>query len=526
MKMTKLLLSILLLVPAAILAQDAPKPQIDDPTLAIPKNHSVVIRLPSPERMDAIGKQLHPSLVGLVPAEVAALLEKGGLSGLLLAKSGLAGKEIDRNKPIYVVPTSGGTVAIASNPQKGIVATGPAGAMQAEKRTAPTRLLEGDVALHFYASETTATYKPQIDQILQMAPMFANMSPIPLPDAVKLLIPPIVDLAGGAIYGVESIDYSLTLRGDWIESRGRVATKPDSAFRKALARAGKAGDHSLAGLLPKDALMYADTGLTPDWPSKELADFFEKKLGGNGIGIAVGNLMGPDFGSWGITTGRSATAVQLVGMQSGVSLAVHELMPGMDDSTVVAKFKTDKLNELLKKHNMPMVYKLTPEAAKHGETKIHRLDAEITDPMLAMLNKGAYLSFAVEGSYLVMVGSANAMEDIKAQIDRVRAGPVADHPHLKAMARLGRTRHVGITFNVGALKPLAPLLAFAAPEAAQMLGALPDSMLLSTSVTIAEGAVTWRGDWPTAEIIRIIKAVQRLEAGGEGAKPPPDEDFD
>ena len=197
----------------------------------------------------------------------------------------------------------------------------------------------------------------------------------------------------------------------------------------------------------------------------------------------------------------------------------------MDDSTVVAKFKTDKLNELLKKHNMPLVYKLTPEAAKHGETRIHRLDTEVTDPVLAMLAQGSYLCFAVEGSYLVMATSANAIEDIKGQLDLVRAGPVADHPHLRAMARLGRMRHVGITLNVGALKQFAPMLIFAPPEAARMLGALPDKMLLSTAITITGGAVTWRGDWPTGEIIAIIKAAQAIEAGGN-AKPPPDEDFD
>ena len=524
MRMTPLA-CVLLLFPGAILAQDPPQPPIVDPTLAIPKEHPLVVRLPSPERMDALGKQFHSALQGLVPAEVVAILKQGGASGLLLAETGLAGRELDRNKPVYLVPTAGGLVAIASSPGKGATATGPAKALQAEKRAAPTKLLAGDLALHFYASETTAAYKQQIDQALEMASTFANMSPVPLPDAIKLLIQPMVELAGGAVYGVESVDYALILHRDWIESRGRVATRPGSGFFRALARAGEPGDHSLAGMLPKDALIFADSWVTPDWPSKELTDFFEAKLGGNGIGRAIGSLMGIDFSGWGITTGRSAAAVQLVGMQGGVSLAVHELMPGMDDSTVVAKFGTDKLNELMQRHKLPITYKLTPEAARHGETRIHRVDTEFTDPMLANMAQGTYLCFAVEGSYLVLATSVNAIEDIKGQIDRVRAGPVADHPHLKAMARLGAKRHTGISFNVGALKAFAPLAFLAAPEAGRMLGALPDRLLLSTAITIRDGALTWRGDWPTGELIRIIKTVQGIEAGGK-PKPPPDEDFD
>lgn len=528
MRTFKLLLFVLCLAPAVLLAQDAgdkPAPNLD-PTARVPKGAPVLVRLPSPNRMDALGKQLHPLLKDLVPAEVGGLLEKGGASGLVLAQLGLAGKEIDRAKPVYVVPGPGGEVAIASTPENGVLATGGAGAMAADPRGTPTAMLPGDVSIHFYAGETVDAHRQDIEQMMQMAPMFLQMFGVQLPEAIQKAIPPVMDIARGGIFGIDGIDYSLTLRDGWIESNGRITSKAGSGMQSALARAGDPGDHSLAGMLPKKALMFIDSSTTPDWPNKETNAFFDKKSGADGFGKALTAMFNIDFASMGVTTGRYAMSVEFLNLQSAIKTMIYELKEGVDDAGVLAKIDIKATNEMLKKHQMPVSWTFTKDAAKDGETAIHKLEGNSSDALIAQIVAVQPTYFAVVGRYLVIVNSGDAANDIKKSIAAVRAGPDANHPHLKAMARLGRARHAGFTFNVGAVKPFLAMAGMmgAPPQLGQMAGAIPDTLLLSTAVRIDKSVVTWKGDWPLKEMVAVAKAARGMDGGGK--KPPPDEDFD
>ena len=100
----------LCLVPTILLAHD-PAP---DPTAQALESSHALVRLPSADRFDAIGKDLLPIIKGLLPAQVAGLLEKGSASGILIAALRLGGKEIARDKPIYLSPLPRGVFTIAS----------------------------------------------------------------------------------------------------------------------------------------------------------------------------------------------------------------------------------------------------------------------------------------------------------------------------------------------------------------------------------------------------------------------------
>jgi hypothetical protein len=41
---------------------------------------------------------------------------------------------------------------------------------------------------------------------------------------------------------------------------------------------------------------------------------------------------------------------------------------------------------------------------------------------------------------------------------------------------------------------------------------IPDELRLSTALSIEEGHVHWRGDWPAAEILAILKGVGSARA--------------
>lgn len=524
-------LTVLLLVPTVLFAQGEEKPK-PDLTACAPKGAPVLIRVAPPERIDAVGREVLPLIKSMLPPEGVALLEKAGLSAALLGQTDLDPASVDRTKPIYVAPVADGGVAIATTPDGGLTRSGSPRAFELPQRGTATELLAGDVSLHFYAGEVTEQYKNEIEGVFQFAQMMARVNPM-VPDSVRRIIPTVMDVARGGIHGIESIDYALTWKGGTIESEGRLTPKPDSGMRKLLARAGDPQDNGLAAYLPADAFVVADMAANADWPRKEAEDFFDKALG-EGAGAAFSNFLAPDIGSWGVTTGRQAFATQIMGMQSFVTTAVHELRPGVEPAGVIGKFDVEQLNATLKKAEVPVTYKLTKDVAKHGETALHRIEMESEDPVIGMMAAMMQIYVAAENGLLFVVSSPTAEEDMKALLDRARKGPNADHPHLEAMGRLGRKRNFGVSFNLGSLKQFAPLAAaFVNKEAAAALGNLPDSLLISTAVSVHDGVVHWRGDWPAKQMIEIAAAMtQTLPAPGEATPPkkkgeqPGDEDFD
>ena len=103
-----------------------------------------------------------------------------------------------------------------------------------------------------------------------------------------------------------------------------------------------------------------------------------------------------------------------------------------------------------------------------------------------------------------------AETEIRGLIDRVRSGGRKEHPHRKAMARLMPDRHEGVSFNLGALKPVLGMAAMFAPEAAQLVMYMPDDLWLSTALAVRDGHIHIRGDWPLMEIAAFAERVEKL----------------
>jgi hypothetical protein len=78
------------------------------------------------------------------------------------------------------------------------------------------------------------------------------------------------------------------------------------------------------------------------------------------------------------------------------------------------------------------------------------------------------------------------------------------------MARLMPDRHEGISINLGALKPILGMAAFALPDAAQFVGLMPDDLWMSTALAVRGGHIHLRGDWPLLEIAAIAERAGKL----------------
>jgi hypothetical protein len=54
------------------------------------------------------------------------------------------------------------------------------------------------------------------------------------------------------------------------------------------------------------------------------------------------------------------------------------------------------------------------------------------------------------------------------------------------------------------------MFAMAEPKMASVVKAIPNKMLLSTAISLRDGGLAWRGDWPLADVSKIAKAVFEL----------------
>jgi len=528
-----LLFALLAIAPAAIRAEDAPA-NPDAPTSQLPKHCDLCVRVPALDRIDQLAKDMSLVLELFGGDKAKAFLAQGAPSEMLLGVVGIDGTLVDRSKALYVgslgndpvvlIPAAAGatleapmeigeghTLTLADGI---LMATRPA-LRDAERRDRPAFMLPGDFSVHVFVSDITERHKEEIEK--GFAKAGAMMGGAPIPGGAEMM-QAMMGLFKGGLYSVESVDYALTWQGEGALAEGRLNFREGSGLRTFFARAGAPGDPGLAGVLPKNALFYVDTATNADWPTKELTEFAAANLGPKIAGM-IQQSMALSQVLQGAVTGRTAMSFSMAGFMGFSASSVAELREGVDAAALLNDFDAEKMNESLKAAGVPITVTLEKNIAKHGETPMHRWSFQSDQPELAML--GMMQTYvAVESGRLCTVNAMTAETDMRELLDRVRAGDDAAHPHLAAMARLGRGRNIGITFNVGQVKSLGMMIGMMAPQAAEALAMLPDTLTLSTSITFHEGNVQWRGDWPLKEIGKIVEKARA--AFGKGDKPDAD----
>lgn len=559
-----LVFCLLLLVPPIALAEEPPPPPPPAPeaagdavTAQVPKWSPFVLRISSLDRVDAVAKQVAPVLESFGLAQEAAMARDG--TATLFQMSGLDAALVDKSKPIYVAmaaeqapqlilhPAEGATWEGTKELEHGMTATLRGGAIVCsvprgrdpetnapvgESRGTPTAIaLQGDLVVHVYLGDLAERHKEDIEQAASAAVMQAGANPM-LPDAAKALLLPVVSGVKGAVFSVESFEYAVTLKEDRIQSEGLLTAKPGTSLRALLARAGAPGrTDDLMGYLPRNGIIYVDSVIAGDWPGKELAAMLDE-AGGEGMGRALQSMFGAAAMFSDHLTGRSATAVSMGGMMMGASVySIAEIKEGADLNAQIEKLDLTAMNEALKKVGIPISATIQKSIAKHGETALHRMSQQSENPMIAMQLAMMQTYLAVEGGYLVSVTSPTAEDDIRGLLDKIRTGkPDEQHPHSKAMARLGRAHNVGFTLNAGALKPLAMMfgMLLPVPGVQDALNNLPDELYFSTAINFSGGDLHWRGDWPSQKIVKMAQAIHaaEVERKKKAEEPEEEEDFD
>jgi len=526
-----------LLFPALRAEDEVAQKVPNDQTAQIPKTSPVCVRLPSLNRVDALAKQFAP-IIDMMQPGVKPLLE-AGISNMMMAQLGLDPAGFNRDAPVYMglshegekpffLLTPAAEKGIAGEkdlPQgmklvvkDGMVHVGDPEALGGPRRDANTKMLNGDFAVHVFISDLVTRYKEDIEGGLAQAKGMAEgglaQGMVPMAVAVD----PFMAAARGAIYGVDSVAYAMTVKEDILETEGLVMTKAESGLRKFLARAGAPRENSLADYLPAEAFMTMDYAASPDWPGEEMMQFAKDTLGQQG-GNAIGQMLSMSKPVWGMLTGRNAVALTLQGMMGYNFHSIYELKEGVDSTKLMDKFDIAKLNEAMKELKMPLEYKLEKNVGKHGETQLHKLSMTSEDPQMQMALMMATYYLAAEGNHMFMVMSMNAELEIKDLIDRVRKGEAKAGAHTKAMDRLGRKRNLGLTFNFGALKAMAMMFAMLDPQAGQMMAAIPDEMYMSTALSVHDGDLHWKGDLPLKQIMKLVQDVKAMEGAGDGNAP-------
>jgi len=509
----------------------AEAPAADAAAALAPADTFLLMRLPSLERMDALGNEFKSVWLSLVPKGERDALKDTPISTLLLGEMGVpAGAPVVRNRPLYLafgelhddpiffLPAEAGKEfaecdarhRAVARLREGFLCVGRKDHLDAPARGKPATLLAGDVSAHFFISELVARHKEELNKAFAGAQ--AELPP--LPAMFQPLAAALIGVARDATFGVDTAGYALTWTGERLESEGLITSLEGSRVAAFLSRVAPAEANDLAAFLPKNALFVGDSSGTANWFSTEIGKLVGSTLG-EGAGEVIGQLLGGAVLPPDMLTGRTASSMSLEGMAaSGVGLV--ELKDGAKAKEALKAFDPTKANETFKKLQIPVSIVFEPSVATHGETEIHRLRIQLDDPQMAMMAQFMPQSyFAIEGSMMVLSQSALGDAELKAMIDLVRAGTkAADHPHIAAMNRLGRKRHIGLTINVGIVKQFAFFLAMQSPEAFRAVSAIPDTMLMSTAIVMEGGALHWRGDWPLKEIGQII---QTVAAGEESA---------
>ena len=532
-----LVFALLLLIVAPGVAQDA-----GGVTAQVPENSPVSVRVKSLERVDAVAKEWVPILKAF-GLEEAANLEHIPLSNMLFAMSGLSADLVDKTKPVVLamagdeepvvilhgaegVTWEGGKTlndGLVAVQRGGAVLVGRAKSLEMKGRAAPTKFLDGDISFHVYLGDLVAKHKDEIEQGAAEAAMQAGGAP-GLPDGAKALVLPMVSAVKEAVFSVDSFDYALTWKGDRLEAEGLLSVKERTGMRAFLARCGKPGGAELAAYMPKDALLTFTGNITADWPVKEFGAMLDAAVGEEGAGAPFQQLLSMSAAFTDQLTGRSAGAMSLAGMLGVNMVSIYELKEGADPAKLRDALDAEKLNAAMKKFGLPITYTIEKAVAKHGETELHRMAMGAEDPNIAMMLAMYQYYFAAENGYMFVAMSATGEDDLKELIDLVRAGKKVEHPHMEAMGRLG-AHNFGFTLNLGALKPMAMMLQmvpFVPQEAIQAINNLPDDLPLSTAVTLGDGNIHWRGDFPVQELAKVAAAI----TGAKKKAAPQEEDED
>jgi hypothetical protein len=519
----------------------------NDQTAQIPKDSGLLVRFPSLDRLDELAKRFK-GVAELAGGPQVAVVIDAGVSNFAIAQLGIDPAGFDRKAPILLaMPDDGDEPYVLLRAAKengiagekdlptgqklvvkdGVVHVGLPAQIAAERRGKPVRLLKGDIALQMFLGEMIARHKEDaeagFDEMKKEAQQGLAMAGIPM----EIALDPMFEAIRGIAYGVDTVDYALTVKEKIIETEGLIRTKADSGMRKFLARAGAPQENALSDYLPEEAFVTLDMSVTPDWPGQEMMDFM-KKTAGDEMGEAIAQMMSMSKPIWGALSGRSAVSMTMQGMMGFNMHAMYEFKEGTDTAKIFDKFDVEKLNEGMKKLNFPIAYKMEKNISKHGETALHKMSLTSDDPNMQMALMMSTYYMAAEGNHLYMVMSMNAELELKDLIDRVRKGAPKAGAHSKAMDRLSRKRNLGITMNFGALKPVLMMLAMAdaSGQANQYINAMPDELLMSTAVSVHEGDVHWKGDIPLAKIIKMIEDIKALQGEQGGATPGGDSEFD
>jgi len=110
----------------------------------------------------------------------------------------------------------------------------------------------------------------------------------------------------------------------------------------------------------------------------------------------------------------------------------------------------------------------------------------------------------------------DAVGGIRRLITRCQGDGDGDHPHVAALRRLApRGCHEGVSFNLGALKPVARTIGTFLPQGAggpvppfvqRLLDALPEELYVSTALRMNKTAILLDGDWPLKTALDVLEA--------------------
>lgn len=496
----------------------ADEPQADPATLHLPPDAFVVVRLAAPERFDAIGREL--------PAIAELMEERRALGDVVLAAVGTT-TAVDRSKPIYwaigpagpvtLLRATPGTTAEQVSTLRGyarcqLLKDGwirvSEEATPAEG-TEPLTLLPGDVSLTVPVEKLVDQHRAQIKEAMENltnVDEFAGRLP---PGVVKL----VRTLAGRvfeALPDVTDIRYALTWRGGRLESEGWIRTRDGSALRRWLDRRAGGKPDDLMGLLPARSFwMVESSGSSADLDG-DVAAILDESFG-EGAGRSLLLLLSPSYALHDHLTGHAAGVVVVQGLTAMTMSAIHEVKPNAPIVEAIAAIDTTKVNRLLGELGMPVEVTLERDFAKSGETAIHRLTFDSSDPQVAMFGLQMQTCFAVEGRYLLVVQSSLAESEIQALILRLRAGERTEQPHTKAMERLMADRQEGLSLNLGTLKPGLGMLAMSVPQGAKMVNAIPDDLWFSTALAVHGGHIHIRGDWALKECLEFAAKLKKMQ---------------
>ena len=518
-----------------------------DQTAQIPKASSICLRLPSLERMDAIAKRFVGVAEMMEGAEAKNLIE-AGVTNAFFMQMGLDPTGFDRKAPIYLAFMEGqedpymlmtpakengikGEKELMGGQAKlivkdGVVHVSTAELLAAEKRGTAVKLLKGDLALKVLVSERVERHKERIEGAMGEMKGEAKREMENAPIDVPFELDAMFDAMKEALYGIQDVQYALTVDEKYLLTEGLITTKAESSLRKMFARAGAPMENSMADYLPEEAFLTVDSAVTPDWPILELTQFLKKAAGAEAA-EAFGQMISVTKPMWSSLTGRSAVSMTMQGIMGFNMHGMYELKAGTDASKLFDSFDVEKMNAAMAKMELPIKYVMEKNIAKHGETALHKMSLTSDDPDMQMLLMMSTYYLAAEGNHMFMVMSMNPELEITDLIDRVRKGQPKAGAHSKAMDRLSRKRNMGMTINFGALKPLLVMLAMG-DGTGQMnayLNAMPDQLLMSTALSVHDGDIHWRGDLPLQQILKMIDDIKALQGGEDGADPG-DSEFD